>query len=147
MATIKRFEDLEVWQKAREFCIEVNTIITREPFAKDFGLRDQLNRSSGSVMDNIAEGFEREGRLEFIQFLSYAKSSAGEVRSQLSRAKDRGYINETEFVHLHEKILQLGKMLGGFMNYLKKCEIKGLKYKISEIESVYGFDDRYESEI
>lgn len=135
---ISRFEDLELWQKARDLNIEINNVICRDPFARDFGLRDQINRSSGSVMDNIAEGFEREGRNEFIQFLSYAKSSAAEVRSQLYRAKDRRYIDELEFADLHERVLQIGKMLGGFMNYLKKCDIKGLKYKASEVELIYS---------
>ncbi len=83
MKQIRRFEDLQVWQKARYFCQEIYPIITDGSFARDFALRDQINRSSGSVMDNIAEGFEREGKLELIQFLSYAKSSAGECRSQL----------------------------------------------------------------
>src|SRR5215203_3374281 len=97
MGTIRKFEELDVWQKARELCIDIQNVIVREPFARDFGLKDQINRSSGSIMDNIAEGFEREGRKEFIQFLSYAKSSAAELRSQLHRARDRNYINEKEF--------------------------------------------------
>jgi four helix bundle protein len=137
MGSIRNFEDMDVWQRARQLCESIHLIITRDPFARDFGLRDQMNRSSGSIMDNIAEGFERESRNEFIQFLSYAKSSASELRSQLHRAKDRDYVSEAEFTNLYDRILEIGKMLGGFMNYLKKCEIKGLKYKVSEGDFVY----------
>ena len=144
MATINRFEDLDVWKKARVLSKAIYLKSIEGSFAKDFSLKDQINRSSGSVMDNVAEGFEREGRQEFVQFLSYSKSSAGEVRSQLYRALDRGHITQAEFDELYEQTFGLGKMLGGFMNYLKKSEIKGLKYKASEPEVWY---DDYKSEI
>ena len=137
MAKIERFEDLEVWQKARQLAHVVYLKTCEVPFCKDFSLRDQINRSSGSVMDNIAEGFEREGRQEFIQFLSYSKSSAAEVRSQLYRAKDRNHLSDEDFLNLLTQAEAIGRMLGGFMNYLKKSEIKGLKYKINEPESSY----------
>jgi four helix bundle protein len=88
MATIRRFEDLNVWQKARDLSKVIYLKSIKGSFSKDFALKDQINAASGSVMDNIAEGFERDGRLEFIQFLSYSKGSAGEVRSQLYRAYD-----------------------------------------------------------
>jgi four helix bundle protein len=126
MGTVKRFEDLDVWQKARQLCSEIHAISILEPLSRDFGLRDQMNRSSGSVMDNIAEGFEREGKHELIQFLSYAKSSAAELRSQLHRAKDRSYLSELEFERLYGLTFQVGKMLGGFMKYVKGTDIKGL---------------------
>lgn len=83
MATIKRFEDLEIWQIARRLCKEVFNLTNKGPFLKDFKFRDQIRSSSGSIMDNIAEGFERSSRLEFVNFLSIAKGSAGETRSQL----------------------------------------------------------------
>ena len=137
MAKIERFEDLEVWQKARQLARVVYSKTFEGTFSKDFSLRDQINRSAGSVMDNIAEAFEREGKQEFIQFLSYPKSSAAEVRSQLYRAKDRNHLSEEEFKDLLSQAEAIGKMLGGFMNYLKKSEIKGLKYKINEPESSY----------
>ena len=97
MATIRSFEELEVWKKARVMSTEIFKATMTESFFKDFGLKDQINRASGSIMDNIAEGFERGGRKEFIQFLSYAKGSAGEVKSQLYRALDRQHINEETF--------------------------------------------------
>lgn len=128
MATIKTFEDLEVWQKARVLANEIWNRTLNNSFSKDFSLRDQINRSSGSIMDNIAEGFERGGNKEFIQFLSYSKGSCGEVRSQLYRAKDRNHINEAEFNTLVVQAAEVGKQIGGFMNYLSQSEIKGTKY-------------------
>lgn len=129
MATIKRFEDLIVWQKARELCREIHGIIRKGEFASDFKLRDQINSSSGSVMDNIAEGFERSGRKEFIQFLGIAKGSCGEVRSQLHRALDRRYITESEFQRISDNSVEIGKMLNGLISYLNISEVKGMKYK------------------
>jgi four helix bundle protein len=83
MATVERFEDLNVWKKSRLFCNKLNELTSQGSFAKDFELKNQINRSSGSVMDNIAEGFGRDGRSEFIQYLSISKASAAEVKSQL----------------------------------------------------------------
>jgi len=91
---IERFEDLEIWQEARELCRRVSEITSVSPFCSDFNLKDQIRASSGSVMDNIAEGFERGGNKEFIQFLSIAKGSCGETRSQSYRAFDYKYINQ-----------------------------------------------------
>lgn len=97
MATIKSFEDLEIWQLARDICRMVYSLTQKEQFKRDFSLVDQVRRSSGSIMDNIAEGFEREGNKEFINFLSIAKGSAGETRSQIYRALDQSYISSDEF--------------------------------------------------
>ena len=94
MATVLRFEDLEVWKKARLLARDIFLLCETVRFAKDFELKNQVNRSSGSVMDNIAEGFERRSRAEFINFLGFAKGSCGEVRSQLYRAYDRNYFSE-----------------------------------------------------
>jgi four helix bundle protein len=118
MATVKSFEDLEVWQKARALSNEVYSKTIEGSFAKDFGLRDQINKASGSIMDNIAEGFERGGNKEFIQFLAYPKGSCDEVRSQLWRAKDRNHITDNDFDDLSAKALEVGKQIGGFMIYL-----------------------------
>jgi four helix bundle protein len=140
MASYKRFEELDVWQKARQLSKVIYFKTIEGSFARDFSLRDQINRSSGSVMDNIAEGFERDGRNEFIQFLSYSKSSAGEVRSQLYRALDRGHLTQGEFDVLYNQADEVVKNLGGFMGYLKRTEVKGIKYKASEPEADYKLD-------
>jgi four helix bundle protein len=93
MATIKKFEELEIWQQARIFSQQIILISKETELKSDFRLRDQIKASSGFVMDNIAEGFERNGKLEFRQFLSIAKGSTGETRSQLYRVFDNEYIN------------------------------------------------------
>lgn len=130
MATITIFEELEVWQLARELANEIFELFTSsESFAKDFKLRDQINGSSGSLMDNIAEGFERGGRNEFINFLTYSKGSAGEVKSQLYRALDRKYISREQFDRLYEKTDIIGKKTGAFINYLNSSTHKGNKFK------------------
>jgi four helix bundle protein len=125
---IEQFEDLEIWQESRDLCKHIFTLTSKEPFSRDFKLRDQIHGSSGSIMDNIAEGFERDGRREFIQFLSIAKGSCGETRSQSYRAFDFKYINQEELNQLLECTVRLGKRIGSFMNYLKKSTIKGSKF-------------------
>ncbi len=129
MATIETFEDLIAWQKARNLDMEVFKVVSTTKIARDFTLRDQILRSSGSVMDNIAEGFERSGRREFIQFLSISKGSCGEVRSQCYRALDRGYITTEQFEYLKKLCLEESKIIQGLMSYLNKTEIKGSKFK------------------
>lgn len=128
MSKISRFEELEVWQKARELSKIIHGISSNGSFSKDFSLKDQINRSAGSVMDNVAEGFERGGNKEFIQFLSIAKGSAGEVRSQLYRALDKTYIEKSEFETLLAKSLEISNQLSGFITYLKNSEFRGEKY-------------------
>lgn len=128
MATIKTFEDLEIWKMARSFSKSIFEITCTGQFARDFSLRDQINASAGSVMDNIAEGFERGGNREFVNFLSYAKGSLGESRSQLIRAFDRDYINEETLTTFKLEAIELGNRIGAFMSYLKKTEYKGSKF-------------------
>ncbi len=130
MAVAKKFEDLDVWILAKDFCVNIYKITENEFLKKDFGFKDQIRRASISIISNIAEGFERNGNKEFIQFLSYAKGSAGEVRAQLYIIKELGFITENEFINLNEKITQISKMLSGFINYLKQSELKGSKFKI-----------------
>ena len=126
---IERFEEIEAWKRARILSKEIYQISFLRNFSKDFGLRNQITRASGSVMDNIAEGFERGGNKEFIQFLFIAKGSIGEVRSQLYRAKDLRYISETQFREIYNLTVEIGKLVGGLIKYLANSKYKGTKYK------------------
>jgi four helix bundle protein len=128
MATVKKFEDLEIWKLSRMLCSDINKLALRTDLRTDYRLYNQIDGSSGSVMDNIAEGFERNGNKEFIQFLSISKASCGETRSQLYRVFDKNYTTEKEFDNLKEQTITLSKKLGAFINYLNKSDFKGSKY-------------------
>src|SRR5438477_3478012 len=106
MATIKRFEEIKAWQKARTLNSKVGDLIDRGQFKKSYRLINQIEGSAGSIMDNIAEGFERSGNKEFVQFLYISKGSCGEFRSQLYRALDRSYINDEEFKNLYTSVVE-----------------------------------------
>ena len=134
MATIQRFEELEVWKKAREICKFISTLTQKEQFSKDFSFKDQIKRSSGSVMDNIAEGFERGGNKEFINFLTFSKGSLGEVRYQSYRAYDYNYISEEEFNILITDSTSLSERLGKFISYLKNSDFKGTKFTKQNVD-------------
>jgi four helix bundle protein len=125
---IKRFEDLEIWMEARELCKVVQEITSQAPFWNDFKLRDQIRGSSGSAMDNIAEGFDRGGNKEFGQFLSMSRGSTGEARYQSYRAYDNKYITEEKFNELLERTDSLSRKTFKLMEYLKNSDIKGIKY-------------------
>jgi four helix bundle protein len=129
MSTWNSFEDIDIWQLARAFCKDVHRITQYDGLKKDYRLKDQIIGSSGSIMDNIAEGFERGGNKEFIQFLSISKGSAGESRSQLYRIYDCDYITEKEFLELKQKISMISGKLSNLIKYLKQSEFKGIKYK------------------
>jgi four helix bundle protein len=129
MATIGKFEDITAWQKAREMTRMIYKCSRRGEFARDFSLKDQIRRSSSSVMSNIAEGYERDGNREFIQFLSQAKGSCGEVRSQLYVAMDQEYITDEEFKIFRDMAVETSKMLSGLMSYLRQSEKRGRKYQ------------------
>ncbi len=129
MSKILRFEDLENWQLARELCNDIYEIAQNPDLKTDYKLYNQIDGSSGSIMDNIAEGFERNGNKEFIQFLSISKGSCGETRSQLYRVLDRKYISIDKFEITKEKTIVLSKKISSFMTYLSKSDYKGSKYK------------------
>jgi four helix bundle protein len=125
---IEKFEELEIWQLSRELSKYVFKISSEKPFVFDYKLRDQIKTSSGSIMDNIAEGFERDGNKEFVQFLSVSKGSCGECRSQSYRAFDYNYIDEETLNQLIQKTTILSKKISRFMTYLKTCNFKGTKF-------------------
>jgi four helix bundle protein len=129
MGKIERFEDIECWKKARELTSLVYAASSDNKLARDYGLRDQLRRASVSILSNIAEGFERDGDKEFLQFLSLAKGSCGEVRAQLYVALDQHYITNEEFKLLRERAVEISRMLSGMMNYLRQSEMRGRKYR------------------
>ena len=127
MAKIERFEDIEAWQRARELAKQIYKISNDGPFARDFGLRDQIRRAAVSIMSNIAEGFERGSNKEFIQFLYIAKGSGGEVRAQLYVALDQGYIDRKNFTSLNRDAAEISRMISGFITYLSRSNFKGGK--------------------
>lgn len=129
MSTFKSFEEINAWQRARDLTSRVYQISSEGDFARDYGLRDQMRRACISIMSNIAEGYERSGTKEFVQFLSVAKGSVGEVRSQLYVALDQGYISEAIFEQLAGEAMEISRMLSGLMKYLRKAGMKGTKYK------------------
>ena len=129
MSRIQRFEDLEAWKIAREVTREIYRVSKSGTFARDFGLRDQICRSSVSTMSNIAEGFERDGDKEFVNFLSIAKGSAGETRSLLYVALDQEYISENEFNLISAKAIENSRVISGLSSYLRQSDLKGRKFK------------------
>ncbi len=120
MSKINSFEDIESWKKARALNLRIYEITSKGSFSKDFTLRDQIRRASISISSNIAEGFERETKKEFIRFLFIAKASAGEVRSQLYLANDIELITKEEFEKLSLEIKEISKLISGFIRYLYK---------------------------
>ncbi len=129
MATINRFEDIQGWQKARELTNFVYEITRQDAFARDYGLKNQIQRAAVSVMSNIAEGFGRDSNRDFIRFLSIAKASANEVQSQLYVALDQNYIGPEQFNQGYKLCNETIRTIGGFIAYLKKSPFKGSKYK------------------
>ncbi|HEX4900798.1 MAG TPA: four helix bundle protein [Pyrinomonadaceae bacterium] len=129
MSTIERFEDLEAWKRARSFAKLIHAVSGTGDFGRDFGLRDQIRRAANSIVSNIAEGFERDGDKEFLQYLFVAKGSCGEVRAQLYLAIDYEYITEQEFSQLKMKALELNRIISGLIKYLKQSHFTGKKYK------------------
>ncbi len=128
MPTYNSFEDIPVWKGAKELAILVYEITSEDKFSKNHGLRDQMQRATVSVSSNIAEGFERGTKQEFIQFLYIARGSCGELRSQLSIAKEIGYLEDKEFEKLYNVSKKVSKQINGFIEYLKTASILGQKF-------------------
>ena len=129
MANIERFEDLKAWKLARLLANRIYDFTVIGEFSRDFGLRDQMRKAAVSIVSNIAEGFERDGDKEFIQFLFVAKGSCGELRAQLYNARDRQYVTDTEFSELFGSALEVSRMISGLIKYLRQSKISGKKNK------------------
>jgi four helix bundle protein len=145
MAAINKFEEQEIWQLARIFSTDIYKISKYPDFSLDFKSVGQIRGSSGSVTDNIAEVFEREGNKEFRQFLSISKGSCGECRSQLIRALDRNYISEPEFKTIYNKLIDESIKIKNFMSYLKKVILKEININDRGFEEVRPLDSFGES--
>jgi four helix bundle protein len=129
MATITCFEDIESWKMAKELCKRLGCLIDQGRFGRGYRLVHQIEGSSGSIMDNIAEGFERGTRAEFIQFLGYAKGSCGELCSQLYRAFDRNYLSQNEFESFRQSVMNISGRIQNLISYLQKTDIEGVRKK------------------
>jgi four helix bundle protein len=127
MQKVQKFEDLTIFQMARDLCKEVYKITKEREFSKDSRFVQQIHAAAGSIMDNIAEGYERDGNKEFVNFLYIAKGSCGEVRSQIIRASDVGFIDKDTATRLYNECLALSKALAKFITSLKGSQITGLK--------------------
>lgn len=136
MATIEKFEDIISWKEARELNKKIGELIDNGRFKNSYRLINQIEGSAGSIMDNIAEGFERGGNKEFIQFLYITKASCGELRSQLYRALDRNYIEQKEFDQISTHAKKISSLIQKFITYLENTETKGIKYKKSTGEGI-----------
>ena len=120
MKRIEKFEDLIAWQKARELTRQIYTLTKNGEFSRDFGLCNQIQRASVSIMSNLSEGFERGGRAEFHQFVVIAKGSCAEVRSQLYVALDAGYISQEKFEQINALAVEVSRLLGGLRTSIQR---------------------------
>ena len=123
MATLEKFEDLEVWKLSMDLCADIYRLTNTELLARDFGLKDQIRKSSVSVPSNISEGFERDSKNQFLYFLVIAKGSCGELRTQLKIARMLNYLKEEEYKTINEKCISTSKQLAGFIKYLKQHQL------------------------
>jgi four helix bundle protein len=128
MATIQKFEDLKVWKLARTLCQKIYPLTCVDPIAKDFRFKDQIRGSCGAIMDNIAEGFGRGSRLEFINALTIAKGEAEELKSQLYRGLDVHYFSASNFEAFYQLAELIAKKIGALITYLNKASIRGQKF-------------------
>lgn len=124
---IERFEEIEAWQLARELNRKVYDLTKKTEFARDFGLKKQIQNAAGSSMHNIAEGFDSETNPEFIRFLRYSKRSCTEVQSELYVALDQQYITDAEFKDVYDHAGRTRAIIRGFIKYLLAYEISQRK--------------------
>ena len=136
MATFKCFEEIQAWQKARRLNQKIGWYIDSARFKQNYRLINQIDGSAGSIMNNIAEGFERSGNREFLQFLYVSKGSCGEFRSQLYKAIDRNYIEKEEFDELYKLAKDIIIMLQKLIEYLETSQLKGVKFRSREIPNM-----------
>lgn len=129
MATVHKFEDLEIWQLAFSIYKKISPIAEKMRQKHDYRFADQIKAAAGSVMDNIAEGFERSSRLEFLNSLSISKGECGEIKSQIHRAYSDNYISEEDFKTIYADIDTETRKIASFIIYLNKSKVKGLKFK------------------
>lgn len=129
MATVYKFEDLEIWQLARNLYKKISALATQLRTAHEYRFAEQMKSAAGSIMDNIAEGFERSSRLEFVNSLGISKGESGELKSQLYRCLDDKYVTESKFHELYEDADKVQKKIANFVKYLNNSEIRGLKFK------------------
>ena len=134
MATFRRFEEIRAWQYAKDLTETIYKVSSCGIFSRDYGLRDQMRRAGVSIMSNIAEGFERSGTSEFLQFLAIAKGSSGELRSQLYIAASQGYIDKMTFDHLFELASKISSSIVYLMQYLKNSNLSGTKFKTPDVK-------------
>jgi four helix bundle protein len=127
MATIKHFEDLEIWKKAIALADELYELCMNDFLKKDFSMQDQLKRAALSISNNIAEGFEYNNNADFIKFLRYSKGSCGECRSMIGYMRHKNWIEEDKYQRLHSELVQLGSQIGSFMSYLKSRKTQNNK--------------------
>ncbi|GIK59125.1 MAG: four helix bundle protein [Ignavibacteriota bacterium] len=125
----KTFEDLKVWQDSREFVKSIYELTSSNNFAKDYGLKDQIQRAAVSIMNNIAEGFERNNNKVFVVFLKYSKGSAGEIRSMLYIALDLKYISQSTFDEYYSNVIKIITQISNFIKYLKIILVRNSLFK------------------
>lgn len=130
---IESFEDLIAWQKAKTLAIKIYSVTEENRFAKDYGLKDQIRRASVSVVSNIAEGFERKGNKEFLQFLYISLGSIAEVKTQLIIAHELNYISKEKYTELNDSIIEVQKIMKGLVAYIKESDLKGSKFYKSQV--------------
>ncbi len=144
MPTYNSFEDLPVWRGAKELAILIYKTTSKDKFNRDYGLKDQIQRATVSVSSNIAEGFERGTKQEFIQYLYIARGSCGELRSQLFIAKEIGYLDNKEFEELYDVTKKVSKQISGFVEYLKTTNILGQKFHRKQSQEARQFLEQLE---